>query len=234
MEATPKIHQAISHIMSAIGGVGKTRVNKQQSYNYRGIADIYLACQPLMAQFGVHVIPHQVLSHDITTHESHKGGALFRVAMRVQFRAYAEDGSFVQGETVGEAMDSGDKATNKAMSSAMKYFLVQLFALPEQDPTLDTESDSPEVRPRGAQEPKTPAPKPEPTPLLATPAEIEDLGRRVAALPEHATLMADGAPSDILREWRKAWVAKTVGHPVDLAKLTKDDLGKALAAMVIS
>jgi hypothetical protein len=42
----------------------------------------------------------------------------------------AEDGSKHTARTFGEAMDSGDKATNKAMSAAYKYMAFQTFAIP--------------------------------------------------------------------------------------------------------
>jgi hypothetical protein len=42
----------------------------------------------------------------------------------------AEDGSKHTVKTFGEAMDSGDKATNKAMSAAYKYAAFQAFAIP--------------------------------------------------------------------------------------------------------
>ena len=45
----PAIHRAMAAIMAEVGGVAKGRKNTQQGYNFRGIADVYLACQPIMA-----------------------------------------------------------------------------------------------------------------------------------------------------------------------------------------
>jgi len=141
-----KIHAAICKIMAEVGGVAKTRNNESQHYKFRGIADVYLACQPVMAANGVHVVPVEIVSQEMREGTSKNGGITYHVIQRTRFHAYADDGSFVQLEAIGEAIDSGDKAANKAASAAMKYALVQLFALPEEDPDIDTENSSPEVK----------------------------------------------------------------------------------------
>ena len=61
---------------------------------------------------------------------SRSGGALFNVTLACDFEFIAvEDGSRVTVRTYGEAMDSADKATNKAMSAAYKYAAFMTFAL---------------------------------------------------------------------------------------------------------
>lgn len=140
-----QIHAAICAIMGEVGGVGKTKTNTIQNYKFRGIADLYLACQPIMAKHGVHVSPVAIEDHDMQVGKTKHGGDSYHVTMRVRFRAYAVDGSFVEVQTMGEAMDTSDKAFNKAASAAMKYALIQLFAIPEEDPEIDTESGSPEM-----------------------------------------------------------------------------------------
>ena len=52
----PEVHAAIAACMADIGGVAKGRRNEQQNYNFRGIADVYLACQPVMAKHGLHIL----------------------------------------------------------------------------------------------------------------------------------------------------------------------------------
>ena len=49
-------------------------------------------------------------------------------------------------KTFGEAMDSGDKATNKAMSAAYKYAALQAFAIPTEGDN-DTENHTHEIQP---------------------------------------------------------------------------------------
>jgi hypothetical protein len=65
----------------------------------------------------------------------------------MKFTAYAEDGSFVESITIGEAMDSGDKSMNKAMSTAYKYAFMQIFCIPTEE-DKDTENQTHEVAPK--------------------------------------------------------------------------------------
>ena len=58
---------------------------------------------------------------------------LFYTAVEVEFDfVCVEDGSKHTVKTFGEAMDSGDKSTNKAMSAAYKYAAFQAFAIPSE------------------------------------------------------------------------------------------------------
>jgi hypothetical protein len=165
-----KIHSAIAAIMGEVGGVGKTRENKQQGYRFRGIADIKLACQSLLAKHQVHLTPHSVLHEEVTERQTKAGAAMIHIRQRIEFRFYHADGSYFPCVTTGEAMDTGDKASNKCMSAAMKYALDQVFCLPEEDPDADTESKSPEI---AATRSSVGKPLPSPTPAdMLTDAEV--------------------------------------------------------------
>lgn len=186
------IHAAISAIMAEIEPVGKTRENKGQNYKFRGIADVYKATQRIMAKHRVHISPHEI--HEIITseRESKNGGAMFTVRAHIAFRMYHEDGSFVQISTIGEGMDSGDKASNKAMSAAMKYALIQAFALPEEQPD-DSENESPEVAPKPA--PKLFMPwEDEKIISLATKSELDGM--------KNGTKCKDGVPMSDGAKWK--------------------------------
>ena len=67
----------------------------------------------------------------VTERTTQKGGVLFYVIVTGEFTFTHEDGSDVSvGPFFGEAMDSGDKATNKAMAVAFKYAMFQTFCVP--------------------------------------------------------------------------------------------------------
>lgn len=160
--AMGRIHEAISNIMDEVGGVGKTRTNPQQNYKYRGIADVTLACQPVMAKHKVHATPHAILNECADYIETKNGGKMLHVRQTIEYRFYHADGSFVPCVVTGEAMDSGDKTSNKVMSAALKYALTQTFCIPETDPDADTEAQSPQRAdaPKQAEQPKPVAPAP--------------------------------------------------------------------------
>lgn len=127
------VYQAINAVQAAIAkeGIGKGRKNMQQNYAFRGIDDVYNALSTLLANNGLTIIP-TVESREVVERETKSGGALFYVTVKVTYRlTLANDpGSFTTAVVYGEAMDSGDKATNKALSAAYKYLCLQTFCIP--------------------------------------------------------------------------------------------------------
>ena len=138
------IYQSISAIIDDIGAVGKDRVNNGQGWKFRGIDDVMNAIHPLFAKHKVFVVP-QVLEQTREERTSKNGGCTLYSICRIKYTFYAEDGSFVEATTVGEGMDYGDKATNKAMAIAFKYALFQTFCIPTEDMT-DPDEDCYEVK----------------------------------------------------------------------------------------
>lgn len=111
-------------------GIAKNRNNAQQGYKFRGIDDVYNALAPLIAKHGLVIIP-RILSRVVVERQTQKGGTLFNVTVEAEFDfVSAKDGTKVTARSFGEAMDSADKATNKAMSAAYKYTAFQTFCIP--------------------------------------------------------------------------------------------------------
>lgn len=137
-----KIYAAINAVMNEVGAVGKNHRNDQQKYQYRGIDDVMSALAPAMQKHGVFVIP-EVLDM-VRSEKDGRNSLLLYSIVKVKYRFVALDGSFVEAVVMGEGMDSGDKATNKAMAAAFKYALLQTFCIPT-DELVDSEQDSPEV-----------------------------------------------------------------------------------------
>jgi hypothetical protein len=141
-----KVYEAINKVQRALAaeGISKSRKNQQQGYNFRGIDDIYNAVSPLLGQNGLCILP-RVLSRECTERQNKNGGALFSVTVDAEFDfVCSEDGSKHTVKTFGEAMDSADKATNKAMSAAYKYAVMQAFAIPTEGDN-DADAHTPEV-----------------------------------------------------------------------------------------
>ena len=137
-----KVYKAINAVQSELAktGITKDRKNTQGSgYMFRGIDDVYNAIAPLLATHGLCILP-RMISRELVERQSKAGGALFYVTVEAEFDfVAAEDGSKHTVRTFGEAMDSGDKATNKAMSAAYKYAAFQAFAIPTEG---DNDADS--------------------------------------------------------------------------------------------
>ena len=127
-----KIYKAINAVQAdlAISGISKDRKNAMQGYSFRGIDDVYNALSPLLAKHGLCILP-RILNRICEERHTAKGGIIFYVTVEAEFDfVSAEDGSKHIVRTFGEAMDSADKATNKAMSAAYKYAAFQAFAIP--------------------------------------------------------------------------------------------------------
>jgi len=135
------VYKAINAVQGELAktGISKDRTNEQQRYKFRGIDEVYNALSPLLAKHGLCILP-RVLTRECVERESKQGAALFYVTVHMEFDFVAsEDGSKHTVVTFGEAMDSGDKATNKAMSAAYKYACMQAFSIPtEGDNDADT------------------------------------------------------------------------------------------------
>ena len=132
------VYKAINAVQAELAktGISKDRTNTQGSgYKFRGIDDVYNSVSPLLAKHGLCILP-RVLTRNCAERQSKQGGALFYITVDVEFDfVSSEDGSKHTVKTFGEAMDSGDKATNKAMSAAYKYAVFMAFSIP-------TESDN--------------------------------------------------------------------------------------------
>ena len=131
--ASPHVYSAIAEIQGELAktGIAKNRTNTQGSgYKFRGIDDVYAALSPLLAKHKLVVVP-RVTQREVIERQSKNGGALFYVTVHAEFDfVSALDGTIHTAATFGEAMDSGDKATNKAMSAAYKYAAFMTFAIP--------------------------------------------------------------------------------------------------------
>lgn len=141
-----KVYKAISSVAEELSktGISKDRKNPAQGYRFRGIDDVYQALSTLLPKHGLVILP-KVISRECTERQTAKGGTMFYTVVHMDFDFISsEDGSTHVVSTAGEAMDSGDKSTNKAMSAAYKYACLQAFCIPTEGDN-DTENSSPEV-----------------------------------------------------------------------------------------
>ncbi len=116
------------------------------SYAFRGIDDVYNALHDYLADAGIYMIP-EVIEERSEERTNLKGTVLIYRFLKVRYQFIAEDGSSVTATGMGEAMDSGDKATNKAMSAAHKYVMMQTFLIPTEE-AKDVELDHHQVQPK--------------------------------------------------------------------------------------
>ena len=211
------VYQAIVAVMGEIAktGIAKDRKNTQQGYSFRGIDDCYNALAPLMASHQLCILP-SVVSFSTQDRQSQKGGTLIYTTVQMEFAfVSAVDGSQHVVRTIGEAMDSGDKSGNKAMSAALKYALLQTFLIPTEGDN-DTENASPVLAPAPVPDKRTPpkvkAKESPNAPASAAPAEHP----KVTELRKFFTDAGCKTSEDMLL------VARMGCHDADLARAKRE------------
>jgi hypothetical protein len=205
-----KIYEAIPAIMAEIGPIGKNRENEGQHYKFRGIDDVYNAIHDLLIKYKVFTVPEVLEAKDDTVTTA-KGNILFYARLLMRYTFFADDGSSIVAVTRGEGMDSGDKASNKAMAVAHKYAFIQIFAIPTQSGD-DPENDSHEIKAskaaeeakehiralRGAGAPKAPPPD-DGTP----PTERKNLESEIGRLSHLLSADSMSSARAQVEEWRE-------------------------------
>ena len=139
------VYEAIASITAALSKTGIAKGRKTQqgggaSFAFRGIDDVLNALSPLLAEHKLCIFP-RITNRATVERQTKSGGALFYTTVDAEFDfVSAVDGSKHTAATIGEAMDSGDKSTNKAMSIAYKYAVFLTFCVPiEGTPDADSE-----------------------------------------------------------------------------------------------
>jgi hypothetical protein len=140
------IYEAINNAMNEIGAIGKTSKNAQQGFMFRGIDAVMNAIQPALINNKIFIVP-EVLEQTREERTTAKGGLLIYSICKIKYTFYAEDGSSISATVIGEGMDSGDKATNKALSIGFKYACFQVFCIPTEE-MKDPDAECHEVAPK--------------------------------------------------------------------------------------
>ena len=220
-DTTPAIYKAIIGVMAEINAIGKDRKNQQQGFAYRGIDDVMNELHAALTKNKVFVVP-EVLNEERSTGKTRSGGDLFYTRLKIRFTFYTDDGSSVSAVVIGEAMDSGDKASNKALSIGLKYAMLQVFCIPTED-EKDPDAQSPQPQ-AGTMKPAKPAPKKAafdftPKGGETTPAEKKELGEIFkATFPDGSPVFSKEAMK-FFSDLRKDFTAREV---IEKARAERD------------
>ena len=140
MSTHDNVYKALSAVMADVGAVKKGDFNEGQRFNFRGIDSVVNAVSPALRKHGVIVTP-TVQSVDYSTVEVGRNRTpMGHVRVVVEYTFTHDSGGAITATVPGEAMDSGDKATAKAMSVAFRTALLQALCLPTDEPDPDSQS----------------------------------------------------------------------------------------------
>lgn len=130
------IYKKMADVAADIGHIGKNQQNTMQKFMFRGIDDFLNVLHPILVKHGV-VVSIDTLRYDgeirEVTRSNGKPGVDKHVNVIMKYTFSAEDGSSISSTVPAEGVDSGDKATNKAIAFAFKYCLMQTFTVPTAD-----------------------------------------------------------------------------------------------------
>lgn len=137
LEALPPVATALARVAGEVGAVGKNDRNLQQGYNFRGVDAVVNAAGPVLHRHGIIVVP-EVQNVTLEAVEvGQKRTPMRSAVLTIRFRFVGPAGDHIDATTVGEAMDSGDKAVSKAQSVALRVALLQVLTLPTHEPDPD-------------------------------------------------------------------------------------------------
>lgn len=146
-----EVYKAISNVAKELAEKGISKEKPKGggvNYAFRGIDAVYNALAPALVKHGLLILT-RCTERSVCERLSQKGTPLFYVTVKAEFDFVSvTDGSKHTVMTYGEAMDSGDKATNKAMSIAYKYAAFQAFCIPTEETAVDADAEVHNVAPR--------------------------------------------------------------------------------------
>ena len=144
------VHEAIVAVMRSVGYVQKVKT-PGLNYSFASEADLIAAIRPHMVAVGLSFAPVEMLrisDQEVTS----KGGSVGNrvvIACTWEF-CHAPSDTRIRVVSQGEGVDYGDKASNKAMTTALKYALRQTFLIETGDDPDLTPSEQLEHLPTAA------------------------------------------------------------------------------------
>lgn len=141
------LYQKINKISVEIGVMEKTGRNQSQGYSFIEQSVIVAKVRELCEKYGITIIPATIerrLDRFDVTRGTGKSGVDTHVQVKSEFLIVNSDKPEENFSIVwdgGEAIDSGDKATNKAITASQKYFYMKLFNISDKE---DSDLESPE------------------------------------------------------------------------------------------
>lgn len=143
MEAN--VHTAINQVMQSVGYVQKQRTGGL-NYSFAGEAALIEALRPPMVEAGLYMAVVDLRDIHRGEYTTGKGSVMQTVDLTAVIRfTHAPSQTSIDVVALGSGADTGDKASNKALTGAYKYALRQTFCIQTGD---DPDNAQPEARGR--------------------------------------------------------------------------------------
>jgi hypothetical protein len=147
------VHVAWARVMADVQSISKgdERSDVGGRYMFRGIDRVLNAVGPALRRHGVLLLPTKVLSKEYRETRTANNKPMQECTVTMQWTVMGPKGDTLPPlESPGEATDTQDKGTSKAVSVAHRVVLIAALNIPTQDPDID----------RGHERGERPLPKP--------------------------------------------------------------------------
>jgi hypothetical protein len=147
------VQQAWARVMADVQSISKAdqRSDTGGRYNFRGVDRVVNAVGPALRRHGVLVLPTRIIEIEYRESRTTNNKVMQDIAVRVQWTVIGPKGDQLPPmESAGQATDTSDKGTAKAVSVAQRVLFLTALHIPTQDPDVD----------RGHERGERPGPKP--------------------------------------------------------------------------
>ena len=131
------VHEGLVRVMKALTPIAKEGA-AGVNYKFRSIDAVFNQIHVLLADNGLWLRPVVLDDWQINlipgTKDRQQGQALFRVEL---FACAEDESTHSLGIGLAQSHDYGDKAAYQAQQNAVKYILIEAFAIPTDEPDMD-------------------------------------------------------------------------------------------------
>lgn len=143
------VHVAFARVMADVQAVrkGDTRNDVGGRYQFRGVDRVVNAVGPALRRHGVLVEPVRIFDVEYRDTRTANNKPMQECTLKVEWMVIGPMGDTLPStlQSTGQANDTGDKATTKAMSVAQRVLFLTGLHIPTEDPTIDQGHDRGEV-----------------------------------------------------------------------------------------
>ena len=126
---TGTIHTAINAVMGKVAYIRKEKTGGLK-YSFASESAFINAIRQHLVDEGVYVHPYRVESINLDSYETRNGSTMNMATAVVTYQfQHAPSATSIEVTVIGQGADTGDKATNKAMTGAYKYALRQTLMI---------------------------------------------------------------------------------------------------------
>jgi len=138
------VHVAWARVMADVQSItkGDRRNDPGGKYMFRGVDRVVNAVGPALRRHGVLVLPTRVLAVDYRETRTKNDAVMQECTVTVQWTVRGPLGDDLPPlESAGQATDTQDKATAKAISVAQRVLFLAALHIPTEDPDVDKGHD---------------------------------------------------------------------------------------------